>query len=42
MIDFNKLNYLMAVAKLQSCSKAAKECYVAQPAVTLCFIKIEY
>ena len=41
MIDFNKLNYLMAVAKLQSFSKAAKECYVSQPALTRCVKNIE-
>ena len=33
-MDFNKLNYLMAIAELQSFSKAAKRCYVSQPALT--------
>ena len=41
MIDFNKLNYLMTVAKLQSFSKAAKECYISQPALTRCVKNIE-
>ena len=41
MMDFNKLNYLMAIAELQSFSKAAKRCYVSQPALTRCVKNIE-
>ena len=33
-MDFNKLNYLIAIAELQSFSKAAKKCFVSQPAFT--------
>ena len=41
MMDFNKLNYLMAIAELQSFSKAAKRCFVSQPALTRCVKNIE-
>ena len=41
MMDFNKLNYLMAIAELQSFSKAAKRCFVSQPALTRCVKSIE-
>lgn len=40
-MDFNKLNYLMAIAELQSFSKAAKKCFVSQPALTRCVKNIE-
>ena len=41
MMDFNKLNYMMAIAELQSFSKAAKRCFVSQPALTRCVKNIE-
>ena len=41
MMDFNKLNYLIAIAELQSFSKAAKRCFVSQPALTRCVKSIE-
>lgn len=40
-MDFNKLNYLIAIAELQSFSKAAKRCFVSQPALTRCVKSIE-
>lgn len=40
-MDFNKLNYLIAIAELQSFSKAAKKCFVSQPALTRCVKSIE-
>lgn len=40
-MDFNKLNYLIAVAELQSFSKAAKKCFISQPALTRCVKSIE-
>lgn len=40
-MDFNKLNYLMAIAELQSFSKAAKRCFISQPALTRCVKSIE-
>ncbi len=40
-MDFNKLNYLMAVAELKSFSKAAEKCFVSQPALTRCVKSIE-
>lgn len=40
-LDFNKLNYLIAIAELQSFSKAAQKCFVSQPALTRCVKNIE-
>lgn len=40
-MDFNKLNYLIAVAELKSFSKAAEKCFVSQPALTRCVKNIE-
>ena len=40
-MDFNKLNYLLAVAELKSFSKAAQKCFVSQPALTRCVKNIE-
>lgn len=40
-MDFNKINYLMAVAELKSFSKAAEKCFVSQPALTRCIKSIE-
>lgn len=40
-MDFNKLNYLMAVAELKSFSKAAERCFISQPALTRCVKSIE-
>lgn len=40
-MDFNKLNYLIAIAELRSFSKAAKKCFVSQPALTRCVKNIE-
>lgn len=40
-MDFNKLNYLLAVAELKSFSKAAEACFISQPALTRCIKNIE-
>ena len=40
-MDFNKLNYLLAVEELKSFSKAAQKCFVSQPALTRCVKNIE-
>lgn len=40
-MDFNKLNYLIAVAELRSFSKAAEKCFISQPALTRCIKTIE-
>ena len=40
-MDFQKLNYLVAVAELKSFSKAAERCFVSQPALTRSIQSIE-
>lgn len=40
-MDFNKLNYLLAVAEFKSFSKAAEKCFISQPALTRCIKNIE-
>ena len=40
-MDFNKIHYLLAVAELQSFSKAAEKCFTSQPALTRCIKSME-
>ncbi len=40
-MDFNKVQYLIAVAEMQSFSKAAEKLFISQPALTRCIKNME-